>query len=101
MSADAGLPAKQPTPSSSVDELRKLINGVGYELTAELKDDLVKFRLACPYADRIHPHLGNEATFCPMSMTVLSAIRKKYWKSMVTGTSLVHGGSSFTIKIQE
>ena len=101
LSANAGLTAKQPTPSASIGELRRVINGVGYELAAERKGNLVTFRLACPYADRIHPHLGNESSFCPMSQTVLSTMRKKYFKSTITSSKLVHGGSLFSIEVQD
>jgi hypothetical protein len=101
MAADAGLPAMLPSASSSVEELKEVLAETGYELSADEKDDTIEFRLKCPHADRIHPYLGENATFCPMSQMVLSTMRRKFGTSIVTDTSLVPDGSRFTIKVQK
>ena len=101
LAADQVLPAKQASPESSVDKLREILDGAGYELSETRDGNVVEFSLSCPFADRIHPHLGEGATFCPMSQTVLSAIRKKYPNSLVVDNKLVKSGSSFSIKVEE
>jgi hypothetical protein len=101
LAADKDLPGQMPTPSSSVEELNVIMGECGYNLNVDLKGDKAEFSLSCPHADMIHPKLGKGASFCPMSQSVLSAMRKKYVKPVVTNTKLVRGGSQFTIKVQE
>ena len=100
LAADENLPSKRPTAPSSVEELRKILDESGYELNAEVIGDNVDFRLSCPHAARIHPHLGTDPSFCPMSQMVLSTMRKKFGKSVVVESKLVRGGSQFIIKVQ-
>jgi hypothetical protein len=55
----------------------------------------------CPYASRVHKYLGTDVCFCPMSQTVLTTLRKKYPRSVVTNTNLEQSGSFFTIRVQK
>ena len=100
--AAEGIPSSgMTTAESSVDKLNELLKGAGYELTRTRERNVVEFSLACPYADRIHPHLGKNATYCPMSQTVLNTIRKKFPDSQIIENKLVNGGSKFTIRIED
>jgi hypothetical protein len=101
MSADSDLPALQLDTWSSIDELKRLLSQADYRLDGKTEGDTVTFTLGCPYAERIHPYLGRSASFCPMSQTLLSTVRKRYGKTVVTSCKLNRKGSTFTLKIQE
>lgn len=99
-SADLDLPSKEATQAASVEKLREILYGAGYELTETHKENVVEFRLICPFAERIHPRLNRGASYCPMSQAVLSAIRKKYTDSKVLDSELLKDGSRFVIKLE-
>ena len=101
LASDQVVPGRETSPESSVGKLREIFDGVGYDLKEKRDGDIVKFDLACPFAERIHPRLGGSMTYCPMSLTVLSTIRKKYPKSVIVDNSLAKKGSSFSIRIEE
>ncbi|HEV2225797.1 MAG TPA: hypothetical protein VGR56_03220 [Nitrososphaerales archaeon] len=83
------------------DNLKTMLTSFGYSLKEEKKADSVEYRLWCPHAAKIHPELGEDASFCPMSQMVLGTVRKEHPKSIVTFSGLHDDGSSFTIKVQD
>jgi len=101
MSSDCDLPALQLDPESGIDELRRLLSLADYRLVGSTEGDTAAFTLECPYAERIHPYLGRNASFCPMSQTLLSTVRKKYGQSVVTAIQLNKKGSTFTLKFSK
>jgi hypothetical protein len=101
LSAARDLPGQQPSPVSSVEKLREILDGVGYDLNETSVGNVVTFTLSCPFAGRIHPRLSGGATYCPMSQTVLSTILKKYPRSIIVDNRLSKAGSTFSIRIEE
>lgn len=102
LSADNDLPAKQPDAQASVEELMRLMAEGGYSLKGEEEEGgSLKFELTCPHAAKIHPHLGMNASYCPMSQMVLSTVRMRYGNSVVTRSKLNRTGSTFTIQVQK
>jgi hypothetical protein len=100
MAADMG-PLSKAEGYESVDALRSMLTEAGYDLTGSQHGDTVTFRLKCPHSDKIHPLMGEGASFCPMSQLVLAAIRAKYRQSVLIKSELERGGSTFTIEARE
>ena len=101
LSADSDLPALQTDSQTSIDELRRLLAQADYALEGEAQGKTATFTLACPYAERIHPYLGRDASFCPMSQTVLSTVRKTFGRTVITDCRLNGEGSTFALRIQK
>jgi hypothetical protein len=85
----------------NLEQLKTAMGAYGYSLKEERKGDKIHFRLYCPHAAKIHPYLGEGASFCPMSQMVLGSIRNEWKKAVVTQSRLEKDGSAFTLKLQE
>ena len=86
---------------TSVEEMMKRLSDYGYSLHESKDKDLLKFRLHCPHASKVHPKMGAGATFCPMSQVVLGTVRKQHHRSVVLDSTLKDDGSYFEVKLQD
>ena len=82
-------------------KLSKRLEGFGYDLEQVTEGDSVVYRLRCPYAAKIHPHLDDGSTYCPMSQMVLGLLRKQHKKTVLTDSKLRGDGATFTIRLQD
>lgn len=89
------------TLPKDIGSLKSMMADFGYKLTESNKKGQFTYRLHCPHAAKIHPHLGEKATFCPMSQVVLAIVRVDHPKSIVQTSQLEKDGSYFEVKIQD
>lgn len=82
-------------------KLSARLEAFGYSPQQTQKGNQVEYRLTCPHAHDIHPELGKNASFCPMSHMVLGTLRQQRRKSTLKKSQLLEDGSAFTIEIQE
>jgi hypothetical protein len=84
-----------------VEAVKSMMKEAGYSIEERQRDGGTEYRLFCPHAAKIHPHLGTDATFCPMSQMILGVVRAKHPRSVVEYSNLKSDGSVFMVTQQD
>jgi hypothetical protein len=100
LASDSARSGKSTLPKD-IGSLKEAMATFGYKLTQKGGRDQSTFRLHCPHAEKIHPRLGQKATFCPMSQVALAVVRGDHPRSVVQTSRLEKDGSYFEVKIQD